>query len=231
MDESAGKDDSGGGWGRRGCAASTSGIRTRFIKCCEEEGRGASGGEAAHQGPTHQGGWARVVDKEVGSMHRSGVQVRDVCRLLQIFPSCPLGLATWTPLAHKHFAVGPNTSLAMIMRGGFAGLSKNPPCLQAYFHAFNIYCYIPFDHNFILSCISCTFIITIGLLLKRFRVCLGLLYFSFLSSAPTFCSQTPPPPKTLLQEKVEFWANSTIFLEHLKGYSTNPHFQLPRRFV
>jgi hypothetical protein len=30
---------------------------------------------------------------------------------------------------------------------------------------------------------------------------------------------------------VEFWANSTFFLEHLKGYSTIPCFQLPHGFV
>jgi hypothetical protein len=105
------------------------------------------------------------------------------------------GLSSADTTGAEHFAAGPNTSLAMIMRGRFAGLYKNPPYLQAYCHAFNIYCYITFNHNLTFSCIPCTFIITIGLLLKRFRVCLELLCFSFLSSAPTFCSQTPPAPK------------------------------------
>jgi hypothetical protein len=127
----------------------------------------------------------------------------------------------WTLLAHKHFATGLNMSLAMIMRGGFAGLSKNPPCLQAYFHAFNIYCYITFDHNLKLSCIPCTFLVTIGLLLKRFRVCFGLLCSRFLSSAPT-CVAKHLQLLKLFQEKDRVLGQLHNFPGAPHRYSTNP---------
>jgi hypothetical protein len=56
------------------------------------------------------------------------------------------------------------------------------------------------------------------------RGCLGLLCSRFSSSAPAPRCQTHLAPRTPLQKNVELEANSTFFLEYLKGYSTNSTF-------
>jgi hypothetical protein len=67
--------------------------------------------------------------------------------------------------------------------------------------------------------------------LLQLRACPGLLYSNFYNYPPTLFSQTPSTLETLLQKNVEFNANSTFFLEHLKMYSQNTRFEPTHRVL
>lgn len=50
---------------------------------------------------------------------------------------CPLDFAASTMLIHEKLAAGPHGPRELILRGGFAGSFKNPPCLHPYLPASN----------------------------------------------------------------------------------------------